>query len=188
MPFTTPRRPSSSLGLLLLSAIAAALVASCSKVEEVKSDFYALESYIYGFPLVLMDVTRAVTTATPTSGEYKAPLNQFARIRTVVSPDFKDVVRISVNSLWSFGFVDLENFYVRNALDRYGLLSAMPLKFNADGSLDVYVEADSPGKDKQSNWVPTPPSRPFNLTARIYQPKKAILDGTYKMPPVRRVE
>jgi len=56
----------------------------------------------------MMDVTREVTTATSKSGEYAVPINQFARIRTYVNPNFQNVVRISVNSLWSFGFVDLD--------------------------------------------------------------------------------
>ena len=67
-----------------------------------------MEEYVFGFPLVMMDVTREVMTASATSGEYKAPINQFARLRTYVDPDFKDVVRISVNSLWSHGFLDLD--------------------------------------------------------------------------------
>ena len=53
-------------------------------------------------------------------------------------------------------------------------------------SLDVYIQAQSPGADKQANWLPTPPSGPFNLTVRIYQPKKEALDGTYKLPPVTK--
>ena len=62
----------------------------------------------------------------------------------------------------------------------------MPLKYNADGSLDIYVQATSPGPERESNWLPTPPSGMFNLTTRIYQPKKELLDGTYKMPPATR--
>jgi hypothetical protein len=81
-----------------------------------------------------------------------------------------------------------ENFYVPNALGRYGILSSMPLKYNADGSLDVYLQAKSPGQDKEANWLPIPPSDPFNLTVRIYQPKKEAIDGTYKVPPVKKVQ
>jgi hypothetical protein len=81
-----------------------------------------------------------------------------------------------------------DNFYVKNALNRYGILSSMPLKFNADGSLDIYVQATSPGSDRESNWLPTPPSGQFNLTTRIYQPAAAMLDGTYKLPPVTKIE
>lgn len=455
----------------IVTSLAVALcLAACGKVKEEVAYLFGMEEYVYGFPLVLMDVTKDVITATPKTGEYKAPINQFGRIRTYVNPDFKDVVRISVNSLWSHGFLDLEkepmivtvpdakdrymvmqalnmwtddfasvgtrtpeakfgnfliagpkwvgtapadvkatfrsstrfawvlvqiacaspkeypeihalqdqlkitplsawgnpytppdnvpvdhtvdltgtpydqvrlmtgemffrrlakalkdnpphpddtkalerlkklgiesgkefdpgkldpavlkgvnkapgqvwlkfvegpydmktvngwinllnlgrygtdyntrafvayvglgaltsddavypsafvdgdgkildgaaryvmhfekdglppshsgvwsispyreNFYVRNSIERYGILSSMPLKFNADGSLDVYIQAKSPGADKEANWLPCPPSGPFNLTIRVYQPKKELLEGTYKIPPVRKV-
>lgn len=58
-------------------------------------------------------------------------------------------------------------------------------KYNADGSLDVYIQASSPGPDEETNWLPIPPSGPFNLTVRIYQ--KEAIDGTYKLPPVGKV-
>ncbi len=93
----------------------------------------------------------------------------------------------SVTDVWSISQYR-ENFYVRNALNRYGILSSMPLKYNADGSLDIYLQVKSPGPDKESNWLPTPPSGMFNLTTRIYLPKKQMLDGTYKLPPVTRVQ
>ncbi|HXY07330.1 MAG TPA: DUF1254 domain-containing protein [Terriglobales bacterium] len=80
------------------------------------------------------------------------------------------------------------NFYVRNALNRYGILSSMPLKFNADGSLDVYLQKDSPGVDKDSNWLPIPGSGSYNVTVRVYQPEQSMLDGTYKLPPITKVE
>jgi hypothetical protein len=79
------------------------------------------------------------------------------------------------------------NFYVPNALNRYGILSSMPLKYNADGSLDIYLQRFSPGADKESNWLPIPPSGSFNLTVRSYQPEQSLLDGTYKLPPITKV-
>lgn len=90
------------------------------------------------------------------------------------------------------------NFYMRNCIERYGILSSMPLKYNADGSLDVYIQAKSQGADTEANWLPCPPSGPFNLTVRVYQPKKEMYDartennivveaGSYALPPVRRV-
>ncbi len=63
----------------------------------------------------------------------------------------------------------------------------MRLKFNAIGSLDIYLQAGSPGKDKEANWLPTP-SGQFNLTLRNYFPKEAAYDGGYKVPPVRIVK
>lgn len=80
-----------------------------------------------------------------------------------------------------------ENFYVRNAINRYGVLSGMPLKYNADGSLDIYIQNTTPGAEREANWLPCPPSLPFNLTIRSYQPSKPLLDGSYKIPPVKRV-
>jgi hypothetical protein len=68
------------------------------------------------------------------------------------------------------------------------MLSSMPFKFNADGSLDILVQAISPGPDQDSNWLPTPPSGRFNLTTRIYQPANAIFDGTYNLPAVTKVQ
>jgi hypothetical protein len=99
----------------------------------------------------------------------------------------KDGLPPSASGVWSISPYR-ENFYVRNALGRYGILSSMPLKHNADGSLDIYIQAESPGSDKGSNWLPTPPSGMFNLTVRIYQPKQEVLDGTYKLPPVTKAQ
>lgn len=64
----------------------------------------------------------------------------------------------------------------------------MPLKYNADGSLDVYLQANSPGADKESNWLPIPASGSYNLTVRVNQPEQLLLDGTYKLPPVTKVD
>lgn len=79
------------------------------------------------------------------------------------------------------------NFYVPNTINRYGVTSGMPLKYNTDGSLDIYIQAHPPGGDKDANWLPCPPSDPFNLTIRVYNPNKSLLDGTYKVPAIQRV-
>ena len=64
----------------------------------------------------------------------------------------------------------------------------MPLTYNDDGSLDIYIQATSPGEKEEANWLPAPASGPFSLTVRIYWPAGAVLDGTYKLPPVTRLE
>jgi hypothetical protein len=89
------------------------------------------------------------------------------------------------NGTWSVSQYQ-GNFYVVNVLNRYAIAPWMPLKFNADGSLDLYLQAESPGPEKESNWLPTPPG-PFNLTLRNYFPKEAAYDGSYKVPPVKKV-
>jgi hypothetical protein len=63
----------------------------------------------------------------------------------------------------------------------------MPLKYNANGSLDLYFQNESPGADKETNWLPGPKA-PFNLTMRIYAPKSEAITGKWNPPPVTRVQ
>jgi hypothetical protein len=60
------------------------------------------------------------------------------------------------------------------------------LKKNEDGSLTIYIQKDSPGKDKESNWLPAPDG-PIYVVMRLYWPKKEATDGTWKPPTVVRV-
>src|SRR6266540_3869695 len=92
------------------------------------------------------------------------------------------------NVTWSVSMYDPQGFYVPNAINRYNLAAWMPLKYNADGSLDMYLQAASPGADKEANWLPAPASGSFSLTVRDFSPRKAMLDGIYKVPPVRKVQ
>jgi hypothetical protein len=91
------------------------------------------------------------------------------------------------NATWSVSMYDPQGYYVPNAIDRYNVAAWMPLTYGADGSLDLYIQAASPGAEKESNWLPAPASGPFNLTTRIFWPTDAVLDGTYKLPPVRNM-
>ena len=94
--------------LILVALVQGWVLGGGNKVKEGAAYVVGLEEYVYGYPPVMMDVTREVLTAASTGGQCSAPINQFARIRTFVDPDFKNVVRISVNSLWSHGFLDLD--------------------------------------------------------------------------------
>ena len=89
---------------------------------------------------------------------------------------------------WSVSMYDPQGYYVPNAIDRYDVAPWMPLTYNDDGSLDIYIQAASPGEKEEANWLPAPASGPFSLTVRIYWPAGAVLDGTYKLPPVTRLE
>jgi hypothetical protein len=92
-----------------------------------------------------------------------------------------------VNAFWSITLYDAEGFQVANALNRFAVSSWMPFKTNADGSLDLYFQNESPGKDKETNWLPTPKGA-FNLTMRLYSPKSDALTGKWNPPAVRRVQ
>jgi len=80
---------------------------------------------------------------------------------------------------WSITLYDQDGFQVGNALNRFAVSSWMPFKHNADGSLDLYFQNESPGKDLEANWLPAPKG-PFNLTMRLYAPKSEALTGKWK--------
>ena len=60
------------------------------------------------------------------------------------------------DEFWSITLYDVEGFPVPNSLNRHVLSSWMPFRTNADGSLDLYFQAQSPGKDRETNWLPAP--------------------------------
>lgn len=91
-----------------------------------------------------------------------------------------------VNAFWSITLYDKEGFQVGNALDRFAVSSWMPFKTNADGSLDLYFQHESPGKDKEANWLPAPKGA-FNLTMRLYGPKAEALNGKWNPPAVEKM-
>ncbi len=92
-----------------------------------------------------------------------------------------------VDAFWSVTLYDADGFQVGNALNRFAVSSWMPFRFNADGSLDVYFQNESPGADKEANWLPAPKG-PFNLTMRLYAPRSEALTGKWNPPPVMRVQ
>jgi hypothetical protein len=92
-----------------------------------------------------------------------------------------------VGGFWSLTMYDDKFFFVENRLNRYTLSQRDKLKANRDGSIDLYIQHDSPGKDKESNWLPAP-SGAFVLMMRLYWPNEkspTILDGSWRVPPVR---
>ena len=70
-----------------------------------------------------------------------------------------------------------------------GLLNENGDVTNADGSVDVYIQNESPGKAKEANWLPAPTGK-FVLMLRLYMPSPkppSILDGSWSIPPVKKV-
>jgi hypothetical protein len=92
-------------------------------------------------------------------------------------------------NFWSWTMYKLpQRWLVDNPINRYSIGSPTPgLKTAADGSITIYFQAKSPGKDKERNWLPAPQG-PFWLVLRTYGPGKSILDKTWKMPPVKRLK
>jgi hypothetical protein len=92
-----------------------------------------------------------------------------------------------VDAFWSITLYDQEGYQVANSLSRFAVSSWMPLAYNPDGSLDLYFQNQSPGADKEANWLPAP-TGPFNLTMRLYAPKSDALTGKWSPPPVMKTQ
>jgi hypothetical protein len=95
-----------------------------------------------------------------------------------------------VNAFWSLTMYGVPEFYlVANPINRYSIGDRTPgLQFGADGSLTIIMQKESPGPDKEANWLPTPQTGAFRPILRLYQPKPPILDGSYLLPAIQRVE
>jgi hypothetical protein len=92
-----------------------------------------------------------------------------------------------VNAFWSLTLYQLPSSLLSaNRLNRYLINSPMlpGLKRDADGGVTLFVQHDTPGSDKEVNWLPAP-SGPFFIVMRLYWPKPAALDGQWKAPPLR---
>lgn len=97
-----------------------------------------------------------------------------------------------VDAFWSLSLYEAtpagQFFFADNPLRRYAIGDRSPgLAFNADGSLDIWIGRDSPGEDREANWLPAP-SGPFALFLRAYLPRPDLLNGRYRLPPLEPVE
>jgi hypothetical protein len=91
-----------------------------------------------------------------------------------------------VSVFWNMAMYGSDMLFVENESRRYSIGSTTDgLKKNADRSLDIVIQKDKPSDT--SNWLPAPPGD-FNLTMRLYGPGTAVLDGSYRLPPVKRTD
>src|SRR5262245_5349295 len=93
-----------------------------------------------------------------------------------------------VDAFWSLTLYDKDSYLVDNSINRYALGDRSHCKPAADGSLTIYIQSESPGADKESNWLPAPKGGGFKLALRLYVPKKQVADGTWKPPAVQRAK
>lgn len=94
-----------------------------------------------------------------------------------------------VDAFWSITMYNGDYFFVDNPLNKYTVSPRNNLKYNADGSLDIYIQNEPPGKDREANWLPAPKDK-FILMLRLYWPKEkdpSIINGTWKPPAVKAV-
>lgn len=90
------------------------------------------------------------------------------------------------SAFWSVTMYDAEGFQVANPINRFAIGDRDALKYNADGSLDLYIQSANPGADKESNWLPAPKSGVLGVTMRLYAPKAEALDGRWNPPPIKK--
>jgi hypothetical protein len=91
-----------------------------------------------------------------------------------------------VEAFWSITMYDAEGFQVANSLERFAIGDRDDLIYNADGSLDIYMQHASPGAGKTSNWLPSPAQGALGVTMRLYAPKAEALDGRWVPPAVKQ--
>jgi len=124
------------------------------------------------------------------------PTSEWDIAKQMYSGENKYVVRFAkgklppVNAFWSLTMYDDQYFFYANKLNRFTLSARDKLKENADGSIDLYLQHESPGPDKESNWLPAPKGK-FVLMLRLYWPREtppSILDGSWQPPPVEKVD
>ena len=121
------------------------------------------------------------------------PLNVADADGKPVDGNFEYVIHFSkaelppVDAFWSITMYDAEGFQAANAFNRFAIGDRDPLKYNADGSLDIYMQNTSPGADKESNWLPAPKGA-LGITMRLYAPRPEVADGRWVPPPIKRVK
>lgn len=90
------------------------------------------------------------------------------------------------NAFWSVTMYDKDGFQSANPINRFAIGDRDELKYNPDGSLDIYIQHDSPGKDKESNWLPAPFGE-LGVTMRLYSPKMEVIDGRWNPPAIKKI-
>jgi hypothetical protein len=93
-----------------------------------------------------------------------------------------------VDAFCSLTMYDEAGFQVANPLNRFAIGDRDGLKFNSDGSVDIYIQHESPGPEKESNWLPSPAKGKLGLTMRLYAPKAEVLNGSWAPPVVKRIQ
>jgi len=112
------------------------------------------------------------------------PLNGSRRYRL----HFRAGALPPVQAFWSVTAYGADDFLIANALQRHALGDRDPLVFNADGSLDLWIQAEAPTQAPISNWLPVGRGQDVLLNARLYWPRPEALDGRWTMPAIERLD
>ncbi|MDX2107358.1 MAG: DUF1254 domain-containing protein [Candidatus Melainabacteria bacterium] len=122
------------------------------------------------------------------------PLNLTDKDGNLLSGDKNYVIHFEKDAMpqahafWSVTMYDAAGFQVANELNRFAVSSWMPFVKNQDGSLDIYIQHENPGKDKEANWLPAPASGVLGVTMRLYAPYDTVLNGDWVPPAIKLVK
>ena len=151
----------------VLAVIGVALLAStggCGLLREGRAWLYGLEAYIYGFPLIMMDLTKDVSTAVPTAGEIAAPVNQFAVMTQYPDASFRAVVRTGLDTLFAVSWADLDKeplvLSVPDTNGRYYVIALFDMWSNVFASIGKRTTGTGAANFLIAgpNWQGTPPA------------------------------
>jgi hypothetical protein len=136
-----------------------------------------------GFGYVWGDLSNEILYPTCRVDEGGNPLTGANRYILHFSPG-----QLPPSKYWRISMYDIEGFFVSNAANRFGIGNmAEKLQPDADGGLTIYIQHDSPSKDKEVNWLPSPDG-PFFTIMRMYQPEEKMYQGKYILPSVRKAQ
>ncbi len=90
-------------------------------------------------------------------------------------------------AFWSLTMYNDKQLFAANPIDRFAIGDRDDLRFNDDGSLDLYIQRDAPEPGRQSNWLPAPASGGFSMNMRLYWPSQSALDGSWSPPEILRM-
>jgi len=176
---------------LIMDWMKAGIVAGDFKLEH--GWLFTTKTGLYGTSYLQRALVTAIGLGANRPQDAVYPTSQGPDVAAKYSGEKKYVIRFEkgqlppVNGFWSLTMYDADYFFVDNKLNRYNLSQRNRFKTNPDGSVDLYIQHESPGKDKESNWLPAP-AGDFVLMMRLYWPKEeapSILDGSWKVPGVR---
>jgi hypothetical protein len=157
--------------------------------------FYDSETGIYGMNYLNRALVTAIGLGANRTKDAVYPLSQKDAKHDAYDGAKKYVMHFPkgelppVDGFWSLTMYDENFFFVDNPINRYSISARQKLKANPDGSIDLLIQKDSPGTDKEGNWLPSPAGK-FQLMLRMYWPKESspsILNGTWKVPAVKGV-
>lgn len=93
-----------------------------------------------------------------------------------------------VEAFWSITMYGTDGYMLENPIKRYSIGSRTKrLKHEAEGSLAIHIQNESPGSDRESNWLPSPRGG-FYIFLRMYLPKWDAINGQYKIPPIKQIK